>query len=480
MNSRYSKILLTFGLLFPFSAYSADKEIVLDNADSVEMEISIYNNSLGFVRDTREAGLEAGYNSVAFAGVASQIKPETVMVETPGAEIVEQNYNYNLLTPVNIVNESVGQTVKTAVYNEATGQTVFDSAKIIDSNYGNPVLQFSYGIETHFPGRLIFDKLPENLVSKPTLEVRLNNKDAGRKKIELAYLTNGISWKADYVAEIKSAGVLDLNGWITLSNDSGADYKNASVQLIAGNVNQVSEAAPVRPLMLARAMKANAESASMDAAGGAYPANEAFADYYLYTLPVKTTIKNQQSKQVSLFVRNGVRFEKEYRMISPLYVGINVSENEFQKQNPQVVFKLDNAAASGLGLPMPQGVIRFYEKDSGSNLQFIGESSIPQLADGEKADLMLGKAFDIFAKGRVLNVNKVSKDIFEADVEVAFNNAKTEEAVVNFEQNFNNNWEILSESQKSERKNANTAKWQLKLPAKGAFSLTYKVRITRK
>lgn len=479
MHKNYLKIFAAIGLLLPTSlANATDKEILLDNDQSVEMAISIYNNDLGFVRDMREVNLVNGSNSVAFIGVANQIKPETAMLFGNGIEVVEQNYNYNLMTPINIINESVGETVKTALFNQQTGETIFDTAKIIDSNYGNPILQFSYGIETSFPGRIIFEKLPDNLRAKPTLVVKVNNKIAGSKKLELAYLTSGISWKSDYVAEIKSKNALTLNGWITLNNESGIDYKNASVQLIAGNVNQVSQDINPRPMMFAT-RKAMPENAMMDMASAGGVSNEAFADYYLYTLPVKTTIKDKQSKQVSLFVKDDVKFAREYKLVSPLYVGINMNGNDFEKANPEVMFKLNNIKTSGLGLPMPQGTVRFYEEDSKKNMQFIGESQIPQLADGEKADLMLGKSFDISVKGKVANVNKISKDIYEAEVEVTFKNAKAEEAVVNFEQNLNNTWQMISESVKSEKKSANVAKWVIKVPAKGETTLKFKVRITR-
>lgn len=479
MREKYLNILVAAGLLMPASsALASDKEILLDNDKSVEMAISIYNNNLGFVKDVREVNLNKGSNSVAFIGVANRIKPETAMLSAAGVEVVEQDYNYNLLTPINIINESVGETVKTALYNQQTGQTTYDSAKIIDSNYGNPILQFSYGIETNFPGRIIFEKLPENLRAKPTLVVKMNSKDAGAKKLELAYLTSGISWKADYVAEIKTKDALTLNGWITLNNESGIDYNNALVQLIAGNVNQVSPEIAPRQMMFA-ARKAMAENAMMDTAAGASVSNEAFADYYLYTLPVKTTVKDKQSKQVSLFVKDDVKFSKEYKLTSPLYVGINMSGSEFEKANPEVMFKINNAKEAGLGLPMPSGTVRFYEEDSKQNMQFIGESQVPQLATGEKTELMLGKSFDISAKGKVANINKISKDIYEADVEITFKNAKTEQVIVNFEQNLNNTWQMLSESIKSEKKSANVAKWEVNVPANGEAVLKFKVRITR-
>ena len=445
MRENYVKILLALGLLLPSSgSLAADKEIILDKDKSVDMAISIYNNSLGFVRDTREVMLEKGNNSVAFVGVADQIKPETAMLSGSGVTVTEQNYNYNLLTPYNILNESVGLTVKTALYNEQTGQTVFNSAKIIDSNNGRPILQFDYGIETDFPGRIVYEKLPENLTARPTLNISLNNKTAGSKRLELAYLTSGISWKADYVAEVNGSNTLALNGWITLNNQSGTTYENAAVQLNAGS--------------------------------GA--SSEAFADYYLYTLPARTTIKDNQSKQVSLFTKEKVRFVREYKLVSPLYAGLNMRENEFENANPQVTYKLNNVEVEGLGLPMPQGTVRFYENDSKGNMQFIGESEFRQLAKGDKTELLLGKSFDVSAKGRITGVIRLAKDSYEGDFEITLKNAKSESAVVNFEQKFGGSWTIVSESVKSEKKNASTGLWKVEVPANGEKVLTFKARIT--
>lgn len=476
MRKNYVEVLLSLGLLLPSAgALAADKEIVLDKGKSVDMAISIYNNSLGFVRDTREVMLEKGKNSVAFVGVADQIKPETAMLSGDGIVVREQNYNYNLLTPYNILNESVGKTVKTALYNEQTGQTTFSSAKIIDSNNGRPVLQFDYGIETDFPGRIVYEKLPENLTAEPTLNVTLNNKTAGSKKLELAYLTTGISWKADYVAEVDGRDTLSLNGWITLDNQSGTAYENAAVQLIAGSVNEIP--APAAPRMYGMVMKAAVnDMAVAESTAGA--SREALGDYYLYTLPFRTTVKDKQSKQVSLFARDKVRFVREYKLVSPLYAGLNMRGSEFERANPQVMFKLNNVEAEGLGLPMPGGTVRFYENDSKGNMQFIGESSFRQLAKGEKTELLLGKSFDVSAKGKIANVTKLAKDSWEGDFEVSFKNAKSESATVNFEQNFGGNWTIVSESLKSDKKNASTALWKVEVPANGEKVLTFKARIT--
>ena len=217
----------------------AAEEILVENNKNVDMVVSIYNNNLGFVRDTRNVALGAGLNSIAFEGVASQIKAETAVLTGSGVNVLEQNYDYDLLTPNNILEQFVGKEVKTVIQNPTTGENIFDKAVVLNNNYGAPILRFSYGVEANFPGRVVYDKVPSSLRVKPTLVVNLNNADAGSKNLELAYLTNGISWKADYIAEIKSDEELGLNTWITLNNETGADYENATVQLVSGSVNQV-------------------------------------------------------------------------------------------------------------------------------------------------------------------------------------------------------------------------------------------------
>lgn len=480
MSFKSKLSLAVCGLVFSAMPVWAAEEIPVGNDKTVDMAISIYNNNLGFVRDTRKVQLPAGQNTIAFEGVASQIKAETAMLSGMGIDVLEQNYDYDLLTPNNILEQFVGKTVKTALYNPEKNETVFDSATVLNSNYGSPILKFSYGIETAFPGRIVFDSVPQNLRVKPTLAVNLKNDKAGDKNLELAYLTNGISWKADYIAEVKGDNSLSLNTWITLNNETGADFENAKVQLISGSVNQTYTVSAA-PRMMAFAAKGmlNAEmtSDSMDTGGMVERAN--ISDYYLYTLPEKTTIKDKQSKQVSMMNLDNVKFEKEYEMVSPLYLGLGLRENEFLKQNPKVVFKLVNDKASNLGLPMPGGVVRFYEKDNKGNMQFIGESQIEQSAAGEKIDLTIGKAFDIFAKGRVKKVRAISKDMNEADVEIEFNNASDKDKKVVFTQNISNTWEILAENIKHEPKNASAVKWSVDVPKGGKTVLTYTVRVSR-
>lgn len=479
MQMRNAAAAAVLGTILAQNPVCAAEEILVENNKNVDMVVSIYNNNLGFVRDTRSVKLADGLNSIAFEGVASQIKAETAVLTGNGVSVLEQNYDYDLLTPNNILEQFVGKEVKTVMQNPATGENMFDKAVVLNSNYGSPILRFSYGVEANFPGRVVYDKVPSGLRVKPTLVVNLNNKAAGDKNLELAYLTNGISWKADYIAEIKSDGELGLNTWITLNNETGADYENATVQLISGSVNQVSQAVnAVRPMMqMKMARGVMMESDAVMETGSVE--RSSISDYYLYTLPQKTTIKDKQSKQVSMMKLDNVKYEKEYVMQSPLYLNVGAQSSDFEKSNPNVVFKLKNEKSSNLGEPLPGGVIRFYEKDVKQNLQFIGESRIEQSAVGEKIDLTIGKAFDVFAKGKIANVRSISKDISEFDVEVTFTNASEKAKTVVFEQNVYNRWDLLKENMKSEKKNSSTLKWRFDLPKNEKKVLTYTVRVNR-
>ncbi len=464
--------MLLCGFVCPATA-----ETVVDAERNSETALSIYNGNLALVKDRRSVVLGKGMNEVAFAGVAREIKPETAMISAPGLTLREQTYDYNLLTPANLLEAAVGQEVKTVMTNPANGENIFGQAKVIYSNYGSPVLQFDYGIESNFPGRVVFDKLPSGMRAKPTLTVKAESTEAGEKKVDLAYLTNGMSWRADYVAELGQNDQLDLNAMITINNESGADYKNALIQVVAGDVNQNAGQQNIMPrMMLAKASAGVADMAAE--AAPLQPTREAVAGYYVYTLPFKTDLMDRQSKQVSLLSREKVSFQRAYKIESPFYFGIGIGQKEFKNLHPDMLIKLVNDEASGLGVPLPQGIIRFYENDSKGNMQFVGESAIAQKAAGEKLDLKIGREFDVSANGKVLKVKELSKDMFEAEVEVSLRNARSEEVEVKFEQRFNQNWEVLSENVRSVSQTADKVAWIVPVPAQGEKTLTFNVRVT--
>lgn len=475
---RVNKMQILFSGLFLVGniqpAQSA--EILARQNQNAEMVVSVYNN-LGLVHDTRKVNLREGRSEVAFEGVAGSIQPESAILSGQGIRVWEQNYDYNILTPENLMNSYVGKEVKTAIQNPQNGQTMFNKAILLSNNYGNPVLHFDYGVEANFPGRLIYEELPPNLRTKPTLVISLENQNAGEKNLELTYLTGGLSWKADYVAQIMSENELNLNTWITLKNESGTDYADAKIQLISGNVNHsAGSGSVIRPLMMAKSVRM--ENTAMDSvASNISPEN--VSDYYMYVLPRKTTLKNKQSKQISLMNINKVKYEKEYRLSSPLYLGIGASQSEFEKRHPQIIFKLTNEKSANLGQPLPAGKVRFYENKNGENMVFLGEDSISQTAIGEKVELNIGQAFDIFVAGKIVDAKAISKDIYEYRVEISFQNVSKQTAAISFEQNIYNNWEILSENLQSEKKNSSVAVWKFNLKPKETTKLNFSVRVNR-
>lgn len=474
MFNHYKKFMLMTGALLSVSNAHAGN-INLDAEATKELRLSIYNQNLALVSDVRKAALDKGSNNIAFEAVSEQIKPETALLQGQGLRVVEQNYEYDLLNYDNILDQLVGKEVKTVITNPETGKNFFDKAVVVNSNNGMPLLKFSYGVESNFPGRIVFEKVPENLKVKPTLEVKVESAEKTDKDLTLNYLTNGLSWNANYVAEITGEDSLNWQGWVTINNNSGADYKQAKVDLVAGSVNQaVNNLMQARPMMAMKSASFVMDSAESAPAAGMRA--ESAAEYYRYTLPFKTDIMNKQSKQVSLMEIKNVKFQQIYKLTSPLYIAFNSYIDEFERVHPSTVYKFENIKKNNLGLPLPSGIVRFYDKD---NTLFVGEGNISQIAEGEKFELAVGKSFDLYASGKIKEVKKLSDKSFEADIEVKFANAKNDKATVEFEQNLQGSIEVVKENLKSSKDKAKTLKWNVEVPAKGETVLTYTVRVVR-
>ena len=485
MQRRWTLLLgMTF---FPLMAQAA--EITVDETKTQNLEISIYNDNLALVKDVRRVNLNQGENALAFENVATQIKPESALIVGDGISVLEQNYDYDLLTTENIINGLVGQQVKTVIENPTTGENIFNQAKIISANYGAPVLEFSYGIETRFPGRIVFGKLPENLRGKPTLSAKIISASAGLKDLSLAYLTNDISWKTNYVAKVIDQNKLDLTGWVTINNQSGVDYRQAHVQLIAGDVNQVAQYGIARPVAN-RVMLAKSTGVDMAVAESGAGMPQQISGYHLYSLPQKTDIKDNQTKQVSLIEKNNVSYYKEGRLSSPLYLS-GKNTTDFEKRHPDMYYVMFNNEADNLGLPLPAGIVRFYENDKNGSMQFIGENSINHVAKGEKIELNLGKLFDVFVEGKVTKISDVSRneikkmsngcgryEIVRAyEAAIVFSNGADVQQEVLFTQRLNSQGVIKSESIQGKAEDANTYQWRIKVPANGKMLLTYTVEV---
>lgn len=479
---RNTLILLLAGT-FLASVPANAEQILLKNNNS-KLTLSIYNQNLALVKDIRPADIKAGMSEVIFDGVAQQIQPETAMLYGQDIKVLEQNYSYNVISYENMLNQSVGQEVNTMRQNPQTGENIFEKAVLIGAAYSQPVLKFPYGIETNFNGRIVFNQIPSGVSDKPTLTAKINNKKAGSKNLFLAYLTGGLSWRTDYVATIADKNKLDLTGWVTINNNSGVDYNDAKIQLIAGDVNVVRPVVQPRLLMAKMSMAAMDNGVETAAMGSVAP--EQISNYELYTLPAITTIKDKQTKQVGLIEKSGVNYVKEFNFRSPLYFG---GSYEFEKQHPSITYVLENVQKSNLGISLPAGTMRFYENDKNGNLQFIGSTDIANTAKEETLRLNLGEAFNLTLKGKVAKVlekeveRKPQKQCYNVKLlktytaETTVSNADTAENSVIISQNLPDNYKIVKESLKGAVKNAQTREWTVKVPANGKTTLSYTVEI---
>ncbi len=454
--------LLVLGL----SSIAMASETTVPVSAQTGMNVTIYNENRALIKDKRQVDLTAGINELAFRGVSANMMPQTALLKGDGISTREQNFNFDLLTRNALLQKSVGRQVTVEYIDPATGKTHQEKAEILAFNDGHPVLKIGNKIETDYPGRVIFDSVPENLRAQPTLAITLVSKKAGADSLELDYLTTGLSWKADYVAKLNADETkMNLNGFVTLTNNSGADYKQALLQLVAGDVNVVSEYME-RPRMLL-AKSANA----LDMVADGMEA-EALTDFYIYTVPHKTDLLSNQTKQVALLSVADVGVKKTYELNRPF----SVHQTERKNMKPDIYVSFLNTPQNGLGKPLPKGTIRMYKEDSKENMQFIGEDRIQHIADGENVRLRLGTSFNLTADMKRTALNKISEKTQIASYEVVFKNGSDENAEIELTLGFPDDFKLLDQSQKGERVTSNTIMWAVSVPAKGEARLTYKVQ----
>lgn len=367
-----------------------------------DLAVTIYNNDLALIEDVRRVDLPVGVSRQEFADVSAAIRPETVTLSGDGFGIVEQNFDYDLLSPAALMQKAVGQTVTLLRTNPATGVETRERATVLAAN-GGVVLQIGERIEVlrddGLPVRVVFDRVPPNLRARPTLSVIVDAARAGPRPLTLSYLSRGLGWRADYVALFdERQQKMDIQGWITLTNNSGTTFTNAETLLVAGDVAQVQQGgrgdyAPRRP----RGNEAGTETGSREQLG----------DFYLYPLKQRTTIATAQQKQVSFLDAIGAAAARGYEYRNP-WLGAPDAP-----QSASTVLKFSSARVGGVGDALPAGTVRVYMRDTKGQAQFVGESLIPHTPGGSALALKTGEAFDVKVRPIVEKREKITPDEWE-------------------------------------------------------------------
>jgi len=475
---RYSTVIATVS--FCVFSITVDAQIIEKKTsvdDQTNISITIYNKNLALIKDQRKVGLDKGFNQLAFRGISAKIRPETAMLRSishsKNFNVYEQNFDYDLLTPNKLLDKYVGKQIKLATINPATGKKSVEKATVLSTHQG-VVLKIANRIETNPTGQYIFDNIPENLRDQPTLVTQLNSSSSKIQQLELSYLSSGLSWKADYVAELNASDTsINLLGWVTLNNNSGANYNNANLQLVAGDVNRVTPQRHPSP----REMKSFAMVAD------ASPMREeSLFEYHLYGLNRPTNILNNQTKQVSSLSAQSVPVNKEFVLNGANYYYHSRQGQIGQKLKVAIFVQLENKQASGMGMPIPKGIVRVYKKDSQGNSQFIGEDRIDHTPKNEIIRLKLGNAFDITANKKQTDFSKrkhilPNRNAFETAYQIELKNAKTSAVTVIVREPIPGDWKVLKESHPHKKITSGTAEWKIKVPAESSSILEYRVLV---
>lgn len=471
---RFSTVCLLFASLsVAFAAHAAPAappaELISTAADRSATAVTVYNDDLALVKERRKLILPAGPVRLSLREVSAQMRPETALLQTVSGRpltLIEQNFDFDLLTPQKLLDKYVGREVTVIRTNPASGAETREKASVLAATQGT-VLRFADRIETGIPGRLAFDSVPGNLRDRPTLSVLLESA-GGAQTVELSYLSGGLSWKADYVAELDGNGrQLDLNGWVTLTNSSGTAFENAALQLVAGQVNRV-RAAP-------RAYLAKAEAIALAAPAPA-PREEALLDYHLYSFERPTTLADNQTKQLALLSASRVAVEREYLLAGADYYYMGRYDVLGEKLKPALFVIFQNRGGQ-LGKPLPAGVVRVYARDSQGAAQFVGEDRIAHTAKNETVRLRLGEAFDISAERKQTSYKRIAERSAETSYAIVLRNAKPEAVTVKVQETLPGDWEIVQQSQKHVKESSRSAVWNVAVPAEGSVTLEYTARV---
>ena len=438
--------------------------------DQQNVSVTIYNSNVGLVKDTRLIDLKSGIHDLKFMDVAAKIDPTTVHIKSltngTGLDVLEQNYEYDLLNPQKLLEKYVGQRVQLATINPETKKEEIVEATLLSTQGGN-IFQIGEKIHIGHHGRILLSKIPENLIPQPTLVWMLENRYAKPQKVEASYLTSGINWKADYVAVLNKLDTLtDLTGWVTIDNRSGATYQNALLKLVAGDIHRVQ---PEMRMDYARPMAAAKEASPQFK-------EESFFEYHLYSLDRRTTIKDNQTKQMTLLDANQVPINKLFIFSGHPQYYYRRYDQRSAKQKVGVFLELENTKKNNLGMPLPKGTMRVYKEDKDGSLQFVGEDRIDHTPKDEKFKIKIGEAFDIVGEKVQTDYKHLGHNLYEVAFEVSLRNHKKEDVKILVEEPIPGDWEMLSNTHPYEKLSAHLIRFDVPVAKDKEVKVKYRIR----
>src|SRR5438876_5966761 len=477
---RIIKSLSALGLCFASLATVAAQtsEQTTTARDRQSVNITVYNSNLGLVRETRRLTLPNGQIALRFADVTAQIRPETVHLASLTApaslRILEQNYQYDLLNPAKLLDKFVGKEITLVLRHYQNNTESFEPVQAtLMSNNGGQVWRINGQIVIN-PSNIAemrFPDLPKNLVATPTLVWDVENRETGAQTVEASYLTGGMNWRADYVLLVNADDTKgDLQGWVTLTNQSGATFEDARLQLVAGDVNRVSSE---REFALAGVM---AKRADMNESQFQ---EQGFFEYHLYTLQRPATIRDNETKQVSLLEAAGFNVKKEFVLNGQhyYYAGYN-SPGQPIKEKVGVYIQFRNAQLNKLGMPLPAGTIRLYKKDDKGNQQFIGEDRIDHTPKDEDVRVKVGDAFDVVAERKQTDYKVIaSGHVYEYAYEIKIRNHKDSPVTIVVNEPIGGDWEMVASTFEAKKTAAFAAQFNVPVAKDGEATLSYRVRV---
>src|SRR5437016_8817412 len=456
-------------------ARAAGQDQATSLSDQTDLAITVYNSNIALVRDVRNLSLPGGLFRLKFMDIAATVNPATVhfrsLNEPEKLGVIEQNYEYDLLEPAKLLHKYVGKEVTLVRSYQENGRTKREEIKatlLADNNgpvwkIGNDIVTGMYSESLRFP------EVPANLYDRPTLLMSLENEGGRKQQVETSYLATNLAWNSDYVLTIgRDDKAADLDGWVTLTNNSGTAFHNARLQLVAGDLNRIQPAsAPMQARDMAMAKAARAEQF----------AQENFSEYHLYSLGRKTSVEDKETKQISLLQGSGIPVEKRFVVNGQnFYYHNQQNPGTPIKDNVMVYYKFKNEEKSGLGMPLPAGNVRVYQKDSKGSVLFVGEDHIDHTPKDETLSIHIGNAFDVISERKQIDYKRIDTHVWEMEFEITLRNHKDTSITVEVNEPIGGDWEMVNSSYKYTKTAAWAAQFQVPVSANGTSVLKYRIR----